>query len=116
MNITKEKRKGKVREMMNELLVVFGITSIIFIPLILIFIFCGVDKAHKIGGTVVVVLIWIVFTLGLFCEEKANEESWNQGFCECGTHWELKGVSKGIRHEVKYYACPNCYSEIEINC
>ena len=102
--------------MMNELLVVFGITGIIFIPLILTFLFCGVDKAHKIGGAIAVALIWIVLALGLFYECEANEEAWNNGFCECGTHWELKGVSKDRGFETKYYACPNCYTEIEINC
>ena len=102
--------------MMTELLVVFGVTGIMFIPLILMFIFCGVDKTHKIGGAIAVILIWIVFTLGVFYEEKTNEESWNQGFCECGAHWELKGVGKSLTNEVKYYACPNCYAEIEINC
>ena len=101
--------------MMNELLILFGMESIIFIPVILMFVACGVDRKHQVGGAVVVIIIWIVFTLGVFCDTKANEEVWNNGFCECGTHWELEGVSKYRNHETKYYACPKCYTEIEIN-
>ena len=101
--------------MMIEFLVIFGITGLMFIPLILMFLVGGVDKAHKIGGAIVMAIIWIVFTLGLFCETKTNETVWNDGFCDCGTHWELKGVSKYRGYEIKYYACPDCYTEIEIH-
>ena len=102
--------------MINELLIVFGVTGIIFIPLILVLVIGETDRKYQIGGTIVIIIIWIFFVLGFFYEEKANEKSWNKGFCECGTHWELRGVSKSVTSEKKYYACPNCYSEIEINC
>lgn len=102
--------------MINEFLVMLGLTGILFIPIILGVITCETNRKYKIGGVIVVIIIWIVFTLGLFYEEKANEKSWNKGFCECGTHWELRGVSKSMTSEKKYYACPNCHSEIEINC
>lgn len=100
---------------MVELLVIFGIMGLMFIPLILMFLVCGVDKTHKRGGAIVMAIIWVVFAFGLFYEIKTNETVWNDGFCECGTHWELKGVSKYRNHEIKYYACPDCYVEIEIH-
>ena len=101
--------------MMNELLIVFGLTGFIFVPLIITFLVCGVDKAHKIGGAIAVTIFWIAFALIMFCEAEANENAWNDGFCECGTHWELKGVSKTLGDRTKYYACPDCYTEIEIH-
>ena len=110
------KRKGKVREMMNEFLVIFGITGFVAIPLIIMFLIGGVDKAHKIGGAIAVVIFWILFTFMMFYEAETNETAWNNGFCECGTHWELKGASDSRGHKIKYYTCSNCYAEIEINC
>lgn len=101
--------------MMNELLIVFGLTGFIFVPLIITFLVCGVDKAHKIGGAIAVTIFWIAFACLIFCGAEANENAWNDGFCECGAHWELKGVSKSITSSVKYYACPDCYTEIEIH-
>ena len=101
--------------MMNELLVTFCMASIIFIPVILMFVVGGVDRKHQVGGSIVVIIIWIIFTLGVTYEAEMNEKVWNNGFCECGTHWELEGVSKYRNHETKYYTCPNCYTEIEIN-
>ena len=101
--------------MMNEFLMVFGLTGFIFVPLIITFLVCGVDKTHKIGGAIVVAIFWIIFTFVVFGEAEANENAWNDGFCECGTHWELKGVSKTRGDRTKYYACPDCYTEIEIH-
>lgn len=49
-------------------------------------------------------------------QANTNQKLWNDGCCECGTHWELKGVDKARNGSTtKYYACPNCYKEIEIN-
>ena len=52
--------------MMNELLMMFGMTSIFFIPVILMFAVCGADRKHKIGGTVVMIIVWIIYTFGTF--------------------------------------------------
>jgi GPH family glycoside/pentoside/hexuronide:cation symporter len=46
--------------MMIEFLVIFGIMGLMFIPLILMFLVGGVDKVHKIGGAIVMVIIWII--------------------------------------------------------
>lgn len=51
---------------MVELLVIFGIMGLMFIPLILMFLVCGVDKTHKRGGAIVMAIIWVVFAFGLF--------------------------------------------------
>ena len=55
-------RKGKVRTMMNEILMMFGMAGIMFIPVILMFVICGANRKHKIGGAAVMVIIWIVYS------------------------------------------------------
>ena len=79
---------------MTECLAVFGILGLIFVPAILFFIVCGVDAAHKIGGALVCLAFWLFMTTGLYIESSVNEKTLNGGYCECGTHWELCGVSE----------------------
>lgn len=68
---------------------------------------------------VLVVLTLIIVAIGVGAavgQAKSNQKKWNDGYCECGHHWELKGATK-IKNgtTTKYYACPNCFEEIEIN-
>ena len=67
---------------------------------------------------VLVVLTLIIVAIGIggaVVQAKNNQKKWNDGHCECGHHWELKGATK-IKNggTTKYYACPNCFEEIEI--
>lgn len=95
--------------------IIFGLLGLIFIPVGSIFIIGGVDKAHKIGGTVVVIILWFLMSFGIWSQNAANTKTWNDGFCECGTHWELTAVSEYRASVTKYYTCPDCHSEIKIN-
>lgn len=52
--------------MMNEILMMFSMAGIMFIPVILMFVICGANRKHKIGGAAVMVIIWIVYTFGTF--------------------------------------------------
>lgn len=95
--------------------IIFGVCGVAFIPAILLFITCGVDTKHKLGEAVVCLIFWLIFSFGLWAQNAVNEENWNGGYCECGTHWELKGADKNRHGTVtKYYCCPDCYEEIEI--
>lgn len=95
--------------------IIFGGIGLFAIPTILLFICCGVDAKHKICGFLVVIIFWFIFAGGLYFQEQGNNERWNNGFCECGQHWELSGVNKSRNGtETKYYTCPDCYKEIEI--
>ena len=52
---------------------------------------------------------------GSILQAKHNQTVWNGGYCECGGHWELKGVTKVKNGSItKYYACEKCFEEIEI--
>ena len=95
-------------------LAVFGCFGIICIPLIIIFTIGGTDKLHKIGGSVVIVIFWFLVAIGAWAQGNDNAKNWNNGFCECGTHWELSAVSEYRGSTTKYYTCPNCHKEIEI--
>lgn len=93
-----------------------GILGLVFIPCIVLFIICGTDGTHKIVGSLFCVFFWLLFSGSIYFQDVGNAEKWNNGYCECGQHWELKGVAKtGRGGETKYYACPECYTEIEIN-
>lgn len=95
--------------------ITFGCFGFIAIPCILLFVCCGVDAKHKIGGSLVVIAFWVIISGAMYCQEQGNQERWNDGFCDCGQHWVLSGVSRTrAGTETKYYSCPNCYKEIKI--
>lgn len=98
-----------------EFLIVFGVLGIMGLPFMLMFLICGVDAKHKIGGAVFVLAFWLLTAGALYGQEQGNNERWNGGNCPCGTRWELVAVDRsrnGTEH--KYYCCPDCYKEIEI--
>ena len=99
---------------MMEFWIVFGFCSLICVPFIIMFLVCGADLKHKLGGTIAILIFWFLIAGGLFLDSKGKKETWNGGYCECGTHWELKGATKSrMGNETKYYQCPNCYTEIK---
>lgn len=101
---------------MTNFLIVFGVLGLVFVPCVLMFALGGADAKHRIVGSLVCICFWLAFAGGIYGQEVTNAKSWNGGYCECGQHWELKGASKTKNgSETKYYACPNCYTEIEIN-
>lgn len=96
-------------------LTIFAVFGIMGVPFMLFCIACGNNAKERIGPCLIVLAFWLMMSGGLYFQEQGNDKRWNDGFCSCGTHWELAGVSKS-RHgaETKYYSCPNCYTEIEI--
>jgi hypothetical protein len=94
--------------------ITFGLFGFVCVPLILMFALGGADKPCKIGGSIVVIIFWLVISFGAWSDANNNAKNWNNGFCECGTHWELSAVSEYRGSTTKYYTCPNCHKEIEI--
>lgn len=96
--------------------IIFGVLGLFAIPCILLFITVGTDKEHKIIGSLVCICFWFLVSGSIYLQDLSNAEKWNNSYCECGQHWELKGVTRTKNgSETKYYACPECYIEIEIN-
>jgi hypothetical protein len=93
----------------------FGFFGLLCVPLIIMFLVCGADRKHKLGGAIAVIIFWVAFSGGLWLDGKGKADKWNNGYCECGTHWELRGATKSRNGvETKYYVCENCYKEIQI--
>lgn len=90
-----------------------GLFGILGLPFIIMFLLGGVDLKHKLGGAIGVLIFCLIFAGGITLDGMNKADSWNGGYCECGTHWELRGASKSrTGNETKYYACPNCHAEI----
>lgn len=97
------------------LLVIFAVLGIVFIPAVVLFLVGGVDAKHKIVGSLICLAFWAFMALGLWGQAVGNAERWNNGYCECGQHWELSAVDKSRNgSETKYYSCPECFTEIKI--
>ena len=91
----------------------FGFFGLICVPLIIMFLVCGVDLKHKLGGAIAVLIFWFIVAGGFTLDSLGKKDAWNGGYCDCGTHWELRGATKSrTGTETKYYSCPNCYAEI----
>ena len=95
--------------------ITFGVFGLIATPLIIMFLTCGVDLKHKLGGSLAVLVFWFAISGGLTLDAAMKEEKWNGGYCECGEHWTLAGAAKTRNgFETKYYRCDNCHNEIKI--
>lgn len=100
---------------MKELLIVFAVFGLIAIPCICMFAGCAATKKDGRTGIIVVCVFWVLVSVACWGNHKDNTEKWNNGYCECGTHWEFVGATHYRSSKTKYYACPNCYAEIEID-
>ena len=94
----------------------FGAFGVVCIPFIILSLISGINLRDKLCGAIAILLFWFLCAGGMtFDLNRMNKaDNWNDGYCECSTHWELRGVAKsrgGI--ETKYYACPNCHAEIK---
>ena len=94
--------------------IIFAVLGLFAIPCILMFAFCGDNKKNKLTGIIVVICFWSLFAFAISEQDKTNDKMWNDGFCECGTHWELRGTTHNKTTRTKPYACPNCYEEISL--
>ena len=95
-------------------IIAFGVLGIIFGMIAVMFLVCGADWKHKIIGALVCIGFWLLMSGGIYFDASLDADVWNDGYCECGAHWELRGVSESRNgNTTKYYACPDCYAEIE---
>ena len=48
------------------------------------------------------------------CSNEQEEEEWNNGYCECGGHWQYE---QAVGHQVRtsyIYKCDSCGRRIEV--
>ena len=96
------------------IILTFALMGIIFGSLAIMMTMGAKTKKGKIASIVFCVVAWLVFSFALYGEGMAKNNVWNDGYCECGTHWELAGATRTKSGQtIKYYSCPNCYAEIE---
>lgn len=95
--------------------IVFALFGTIGIPCLVLTIYLGEDWKGKLFGCGVILVLWLTVACGCFFGCNTNADKWNDGYCQCGTHWELRGASEYRSSHTKYYVCPNCYAEIELN-
>lgn len=94
--------------------IIFGAAALSLLTVYVLFI--AETKKDIIVGSLVCVILWVFISGIMSSPTPVNVDVWNNGFCECGTHWELVGVSHSRTNgTVKYYSCSECYNEIEIN-
>ena len=67
---------------------------------------------------IVAIIIAIVFGISISglmtLEKQGDEETWNNGYCTCGTAWTLKNVEHIKNGGNRYYwYCNNCNAIIE---
>lgn len=99
---------------MTNFWIVLGVSGLAWVPAMLLFLLGGVNKKTKVGGALVCLALWMFMSVALFSEAWVKNNDWNGGYCECGEHWELRATTKSRNGEVtKYYACPECFAEIE---
>jgi len=68
---------------------------------------------------IIQIIISIVFILGLIigavkCSKEQDEKEWNNGYCECGGHFEYE-QAVGHQYSTSYiYKCDSCGKHIEV--
>lgn len=96
--------------------ITFGVCGLFIIPFIVMAVSLGNTVKGKIKIAIICLVFWVFISGAIWAQSVSETEKWNDGFCECGAHWELKGVTKTkMGSKTKYYSCPECYKEIEIN-
>lgn len=100
---------------MSEFWIIFIAYGVLFIPVVFFFVSCGATKEVKKWGAIVGIILWGFVALMCNLNVVNNRTIWNNGYCECGAHWELTAASKYRGTETKYYTCPDCFNEIELS-
>ena len=101
---------------MTQFLICFGFMGLIAVPAILMFAICGVDTAHKVGGSAMVLAFWLLISVAMVAEAKWDADLWNNGICSvCEGEYKFSGATKYRTSHHYYYTCDNCDHTIELN-
>jgi hypothetical protein len=101
---------------MEAFWICFGFLGLMFVPAILMFLFCGCTWGNKIGGAIVCLLFWLAICGVMYAEDKWDNEMWNNGICSmCEGEYNFSGATKYRTSHHYYYTCENCDHTIELN-
>jgi hypothetical protein len=95
--------------------IVFGFLGLFAVPCFVLALEFNDNWKERLFGCGLILALWLAFACAGAFGQDANAEKWNDGYCQCGTHWELRGASQYRSSHTKYYVCPSCHAEIEIN-
>ena len=101
---------------MTQFLICFGLMGLVAVPATLLFALCGVDKAHKVGGSAMVLAFWLLISGAMFYEAKSDFDVYNNGICiVCEGEYKFSGATNYRTSHHYYYTCENCDHTIELN-
>lgn len=95
--------------------IVFALFGAIGIPCFVLIIGFWDGWKDFLVRSCVVLAFWFAISGACWAMGEDNDNKWNDGYCQCGTHWELRGASQYRSSHTKYYVCPDCHAEIEID-
>ena len=101
---------------MTQFLICFGLMGLVAVPAILMFALCGVDKAHKVGGSAMILAFWLLISGAMVLQSKMDSDVYNNGVCiVCEGEYKFSGATKYRTSHHYYYTCENCDHTIELN-
>ena len=101
---------------MTQFLICFGLMGLMAVPIILMFVICGVDTAHKVRGSVMTLVFWLLISGAMIVESKWDADLWNGGICSvCEGEYKFSSATKYRTSHHYYYTCENCDHTIELN-
>ena len=101
---------------MSDFWICFGFMGLLFVPFILLFLFCSGSRGNKIGGALFCLAFWLLISGAMYAESKWDNEMWNDGICsECEGEYHFSGATKYRTSHHYYYTCEDCDHTIELN-
>lgn len=72
------------------------------------------DVSNIISIILFIMFIVILIVSAAKCSNDEYEKKWNNGYCECGGHWQYE-QAVGHQYRTTYiYKCDNCGRRIEV--
>lgn len=101
---------------MTQFLICFGLMGFVGIPVVLFFALCGVDKAHKLGGSAITLAFWLLISGAIVLGSKMDFYTYNNGVCiVCEGEYKFSGATQYRNSHHYYYTCENCDHTIKTN-
>ena len=101
---------------MIQFLICLGLMGLFTVPTILMIIICGVDAKHKIIGSAIVLVFWLLISGAMIAKAQHDFDTYNNGVCvACGGEYKFRSATQYRTSHYYYYTCENCDHTIELN-